>query len=195
MSSHHFVKEGQEPALLIADPVPFSVAESLLEWAPLVIVTSNALDEVLSWNIKIDVVIAGPETVEVLNQKLASQAPVKIITGDPEQVYKTAVFFLVANKQTAVSVLVEQPELWMKKMTDFIDKLAITIRSPSIRWSGISSGSFKKWLPAGSRLKFYGLDLTPVHPDSPSIGKEGVIIADGLIDFRHSTPFWVGEPD
>jgi hypothetical protein len=149
MSSHHFVKEGQEPALLIADPVPFSVAESLLEWAPLVIVTSNALDEVLSWNIKIDVVIAGPEPVEVLNQKLVPQAPVKIITGNPE-LYKTALFFLVANKQTAVSVLVDEPELWMKKMADFIDKLAITIHSPSIRWSGISSGRFKKWLPAGS---------------------------------------------
>lgn len=194
MSSHHFVKEGQEPALLIADPVPFSVAESLLEWAPLVIVTSNALEEVLSWNIKIDVVISGPEPVEGLNQKLVSQTPVKIITGDPE-LYKTALFFLVANKQPAVSILVEEPESWMKKMTDFMDKLAITIHAPSVRWSAISSGIFKKWLPAGSSLQFFDPDLTPVHPDSPSISKEGVIIADGLIDFRHSTPFWVGEPD
>jgi hypothetical protein len=194
MSSHHFVKEGQEPALLIADPVPFSVAESLLEWAPLVIVTSNALEEVLSWSIKIDVVISGTETVEVLNQKLVSQAPVKIITGGL-QLDKTAMFFLVANKQPAVSILVQEPELWMKKMTDFMDKLAITIHTPSARWSAISSGIFKKWLPAGSRLQFFGPDLTPVHPDSQSINKDGVILADGLIDFRHSTPFWVGEPD
>ncbi len=43
MSSHHFVKEGQEPALFILDNIPFHYAESLLEWVPLVMVADRAL--------------------------------------------------------------------------------------------------------------------------------------------------------
>ena len=43
MSSHHFVKEGQEPALLIMDALSLALIEPLLEWAPQVIVCENAL--------------------------------------------------------------------------------------------------------------------------------------------------------
>ena len=57
MSSHHFVKEGQEPALFILDNIPFQYAESLLEWVPLVMVADRALENVLHWGIKIDVVL------------------------------------------------------------------------------------------------------------------------------------------
>ena len=57
MSSHHFVKEDQEPALIIADAsaVSFEKIQELLEWSPTVIVMESSLEMVLSWGIKMDV--------------------------------------------------------------------------------------------------------------------------------------------
>ena len=64
MSSHHFVREGQEPALLILDALAFDIAGPLLEWAPLVVVAQSAVDEVMLWNIKMDVVLAEEKMCE-----------------------------------------------------------------------------------------------------------------------------------
>ncbi len=60
MSSHHFVKEQQEPAVFILNPsgINFESVASLLEWSPTLLVDQESVDLVLSWGIKIDVVLA-----------------------------------------------------------------------------------------------------------------------------------------
>lgn len=59
MSSHHFVRENQEPALVIANGSECSMAllYQLLEWAPLVIVLDSAIDRVMELGIKVDVLL------------------------------------------------------------------------------------------------------------------------------------------
>ncbi len=59
MSSHHFVRENQEPALIIANGAECSMdlLEQLLEWAPLVIVLDSAMDRVIELGIKVDVLL------------------------------------------------------------------------------------------------------------------------------------------
>ena len=56
MSSHHFVKELQEPALLIADGEQCSIGllESLLEWSPLVVALDGAFTKLVSLGVKVD---------------------------------------------------------------------------------------------------------------------------------------------
>ncbi|MCU0441872.1 MAG: thiamine diphosphokinase [Bacteroidia bacterium] len=57
MSSHHFVKEGQEPALIIANGEACSteLLGQLLEWSPFVVVLDGAIKRVLDIGIKVDV--------------------------------------------------------------------------------------------------------------------------------------------
>ena len=59
MSSHYFVKENQEPALIIdhLTVFPFSKLEDLLEWAPQVICLPSALPKAISYQFKIDVIM------------------------------------------------------------------------------------------------------------------------------------------
>jgi thiamine pyrophosphokinase len=59
MSSHHIVRDDQEPALIIANGAMCSseLMEQLLEWSPIVVVLDNAIDRVLELNIKIDVLL------------------------------------------------------------------------------------------------------------------------------------------
>lgn len=193
MSSHHFVKEGQEPALLIMDSLGLPLIEPLLEWAPLVMVCENALDEVLDWGIKIDVVIAKPGSAEPLAQKLAAQAPVKILSGNPGEEVALALFFLISARQKAVSIVAAGTDPLFDQLGSFLPKLGITLLTPAVKWSGISSGSYKKWLPAASRLLVHG---QPVPQPTDALKRSDgsfEVLRDGFVTVASDTPFWVGE--
>jgi thiamine pyrophosphokinase len=58
MSSHHFVIDGQEPALIIADGqrCEQKLLDQLLEWCPFVVVLDGALQDVLDKGIAFNVV-------------------------------------------------------------------------------------------------------------------------------------------
>lgn len=59
MSSHHIVRDDQEPALIIANGAACSmdVLNQLLEWQPLVIVLDSAMERVAALGIKVDVLL------------------------------------------------------------------------------------------------------------------------------------------
>lgn len=59
MSSHHIVRDDQEPALIIANGASCSgeLLGQLLEWSPLVIVLDSAIERVFALGIKVDVLI------------------------------------------------------------------------------------------------------------------------------------------
>ena len=59
MSSHHIVRDDQEPALIIANGASCSeeLLGQLLEWSPFIIVLDSAMDRVLELGIKVDVLL------------------------------------------------------------------------------------------------------------------------------------------
>ena len=59
MSSHHVIRDEQEPALIIAngEACSFELMGQLLEWSPLVVVLDSAIHRVLDLNIKVDVLL------------------------------------------------------------------------------------------------------------------------------------------
>jgi thiamine pyrophosphokinase len=59
MSSHHIVRDDQEPALIIANGASCKteLLGQLLEWSPLVIVLDSAMERVLDLGIKVDVLL------------------------------------------------------------------------------------------------------------------------------------------
>lgn len=87
MSSHHIVREDQEPAMLIMDAqaVPFEQAQESLEWSPTIMVAEQALPDVLSWGIKIDVVIANTSSISSLKTSLHDQFPLKLISCNDQE--------------------------------------------------------------------------------------------------------------
>ena len=56
MSSHHIVRDDQEPALIIANGMEcsFELMNQLMEWSPFVLVLDGAIKRVLEMNIKFD---------------------------------------------------------------------------------------------------------------------------------------------
>jgi thiamine pyrophosphokinase len=59
MSSHHIVRDDQEPALIIAngETCSMDLLNQLLEWSPFIIVLDSAIDRVLQLDIKVDVLL------------------------------------------------------------------------------------------------------------------------------------------
>ena len=195
MSSHHFVKEGQEPALIITEAVAFAVVEPLLEWAPMVIVMQNAVDQVNAWGIKTDVVITHLHDTQYMIQKLMDQMPVKILSyNHPDEQLDTALFYLISNKQFVVNIITQSAEKYINKAEKFTDRVEIIVMDEHIKWFSVKSGYFTKWIPANTRLL--------VQHEQGEISLSGAakmenrkITArqDGLITLSSDHLFWVGE--
>jgi hypothetical protein len=192
MSSHHFVKEGQEPALFILEAFSLEAVEPLLEWAPLVVVSDNALAEVLRWGIKIDVVVARKENALTLDSELSDQGPVDFLehNGDPMSI---VLEFLVNKKQSAVTIISNSHDEVIKASQSFGNKLNVSILTDSIRWSYIAVAHFKKWFSENSSLLIQA--TAPVHLAGERLTTERLIMkTDGIISLESSEGFWVGEP-
>ncbi len=196
MSSHHFVKEGQEPALLILDAISFELVSPLLEWAPMVMVSENVLEDVLSWGIKIDVVLTAGDQVEVLRQKMEAQAPVNIVPfSSDELLISDALHFLESSKQSAVNIIAKSVEAIIS-VENAKSSLQVNIIDETNKWSAITAGVFEKWVPSGTKL---GVRKTSegqgFHTQALNSGEHGFVAADdAVIAIRSDNLFWVSEP-
>lgn len=181
MSSHHIIREDQEPALLIMDPeVSYERVQELLEWSPTVIVSDAVLTEVLRWGIKIDVVVVGADRVQELTTALQDQFPLKLLSyHESEEALSTALYFLLAKKQKAVTIISREP---LENFEPF-SLLDISVFHADKRWVYIRNGSYEKWLPAGRNLHVY-----PANDQ-----REIQTTRDGLVKINRDKGFWVSE--
>ncbi len=81
MSSHHIVRDDQEPALIIAngDACSEELLGQLLEWSPLVIVLDSAIERVLKLDIKVDVLLGDFDRGFDTNYYKEQQYPLEIV--------------------------------------------------------------------------------------------------------------------
>ena len=81
MSSHHIVRDDQEPALIIANGASCSeeLMGQLLEWSPLVIVLDSAIERVLELDIKVDVLLGDFDRGFKPEYYLDKQYPLEIV--------------------------------------------------------------------------------------------------------------------
>lgn len=81
MSSHHIVRDDQEPALIIANGEACSqeLLGQLLEWSPLIIVLDSAIERVLELGIKVDVLLGDFDRGFDVNYYKEKQYPLEIV--------------------------------------------------------------------------------------------------------------------
>lgn len=109
MSSHHIVRDDQEPALIIANGAACSteLLGQLLEWSPLVVVLDSAIERVLELGIKVDVLLGDFDRGFDPEIYRTSQYPIEIVhTEDQEKTdLEKACDYLVERKIPAVNVV------------------------------------------------------------------------------------------
>jgi thiamine pyrophosphokinase len=103
MSSHHIVKDYQEPALaVVSDVFSREVLSQLLEWSPVVCVTEEALPAILELGVKADILFYTDSALA--DQLLSAQAPVELIRRDGSDL-KDLLSLLSARGQHALNFI------------------------------------------------------------------------------------------
>ena len=109
MSSHHIVRDDQEPALIIANGAACSeeLMGQLLEWSPLVIVLDAAIERVLELGIKVDVLLGDFDRGFNSEYYLEKQYPLKIVhTPNQDKTDLEKAFdYLIEEGHKAVNVV------------------------------------------------------------------------------------------
>ena len=81
MSSHHIIRDDQEPALIIAngEACDAEILGELLEWSPFIVVLDGAIQRVLDLGIKVDVLLGDFDRVLDLEAISSQQSDIQII--------------------------------------------------------------------------------------------------------------------
>ena len=162
MSSHHIVRDKQEPALIIADgeECSFDLLGQLLEWSPFIVVLDGAIIRVLELGIKVDVLLGD---FDRLGQKLDEikkiQHPLEIIhTPDQDKTDLEKAFeFLIQRGHKAANVVWatgKRADHTISNITQLIkykNQLQVVILDNHSRVFCLNS-NFRKWYPAGTPI-------------------------------------------
>ena len=109
MSSHHIIREGQEPALIIANGESCSneLLGQLLEWSPFVVVLDGAINRVLELGIKIDVLLGDFDSKNHALEQIQAQQKIEIVhTPDQNKTdLQKGIEFLIARNFDAVNII------------------------------------------------------------------------------------------
>jgi thiamine pyrophosphokinase len=165
MSSHHVVRDEQEPALIIVglETLGEDLLGSLLEWSPTVIVIDSALSAVLQLGIKIDMVICSSSANSSLKQLLISQAPVKLLTyNEGEDPMIVAFYFLLANKYHSVNIMYSLSEEEFlkeyKELFPFANSLDLVFFINKYKGIIPKGEVFEKWVARNQEFKIVPIE-------------------------------------
>lgn len=208
MSSHHIVRDDQEPALIIANGASCDpeLLGQLLEWSPLVIVLDSAMERVMKLDIKVDVLLGDFDRDFDVARYKESQFPIEIIHA-PDQ-NKTdlekAFDYLYERKIPAVNVVWatgKRTDHTITNLTNIVryrEKLKIVILDDHSKVFLLSK-RFEKWYTANTPISLIPIGhvsgihsenlFYPLQNDSLTIGyrtgSSNHVAKDGIVVIEH----------
>ena len=189
MSSHHVIRDEQEPALIIANGEACSVElmGELLEWSPLVIVLDSAIHRVLELNIKVDVLLGDFDRDFDVEKIREAQYPIEIVhTPDQEKTDLEKAFeYLIGRGFPAVNVIwatgkrADHTITNVTNIVRFREQLKIVIIDDYSKIFLLPK-TYEKWYPQGTPIS-----LIPV-------GTATGITTQNLKYLLHNEPLTIG---
>lgn len=214
MSSHHFVRELQEPTLVVAngDACRHDLLTALLEWCPFVLALDGAYDRLRALTITVDAVLGDFDSTQSFSPRAELPAtnaggPEILFRPDPDKTdLQKGLDFLIERGHPAAhiiwasggrsdhflahfSVLAEYGE---RITLNMIDDQSRTFLLPRV---------FRKWYAAGARLSLMPVGraegivthnlVYPLHGESLEmggrIGCSNEVVTDGWVEVRYSS--------
>ena len=177
MSSHHIVREKQEPALIIANGEACSdeMLGQLLEWSPFVVVLDHAIYRVLDRGIKVDAWLGDFDHSHDFDTIRERQHPLEIVpTPDQDKTdLEKAIEFLVERGFPAANIVWATGRRADHAITNITNLVRYKTQIRLVMYDDHSkifplTGTFEKWYTAGTPIS-----LIPV-------GKVKGIVTSGL---------------
>jgi thiamine pyrophosphokinase len=210
MSSHHIVRDDQEPALIIANGASCSpeLLGQLLEWSPLVIVLDSAIERVLELDIKVDVLLGDFDRGFDANHYKEKQFPLEVVhTPDPNKTDLEKAFdYLIERNIPMVNVVWatgKRADHTISNLTiisKYRNLLKIVLLDDHSRVFLVPQ-KFEKWytantiislIPIGEVSGIYTQNLEyPLQNESLTMGyrsgSSNHVVNDGMVKIEHSS--------
>jgi thiamine pyrophosphokinase len=208
MSSHHIVRDDQEPALIIANGAACSseLLGQLLEWSPLVIVLDSAVERVFELGIKIDVLLGDFDRGFDANYYKEKQYPLEVVhMPDQDKTDLEKAFdYLFERKIPAVNVIWatgKRTDHTITNITNIVryrEKLKIVILDDHSKVYLLPK-KFKKWYPSNTPISLIPIGhVTGIHSENLfyplendyltigyRTGSSNHVVKDGIVIIEH----------
>jgi thiamine pyrophosphokinase len=208
MSSHHIVRDDQEPALIIANGASCNseLLGQLLEWSPLVVVLDSAIERVIDLNIKVDVLLGDFDRGFDPHEFIKSQYPIEIVhTPDQNKTDLEKAFdYLIERKIPAVNVVwatgkrADHTITNITNIARYRDLIKIVILDDHSKIF-ILPRNFQKWYPANTPISLIPIGKVngitsenlfyPLENDTLTIGirtgSSNHVTQDGMVTINH----------
>jgi thiamine pyrophosphokinase len=210
MSSHHIVRDDQEPALIIANGAACSqeLMGQLLEWSPRIIALDSAIDRVAALGIKVDVVLGDFDRDFNPQHYLEEQFPLEIIHAPNQDKtdLEKAFEYLIEKGHKAVNVIWatgKRADHTLTNITTIVqyrNQLKIVILDDHSKVFLLPK-KFDKWytenttlslIPVGKVSGISTLNLKyPLHNETLELGyRTGTsnhVLTDGIVSITHES--------
>lgn len=208
MSSHHIVRDDQEPALIIANGAACQpeLLGQLLEWSPLVVVLDSAIERVMELDIKVDVLLGDFDRGFKPEKYQTEQFPIEIIhTPDQNKTDLEKAFdYLISRNIPAVNVVwatgrrADHTITNITNITRYRDALKIVILDDHSKVFLLPK-KFEKWYPANTPISLIPIGhvtgihssnlFYPLQDDTLTIGyrsgSSNHVAQDGIVTIEH----------
>jgi thiamine pyrophosphokinase len=214
VSSHHFVRELQEPTLVVAngDACCRALLTALLEWCPYVLALDGAYDRLKAMDIAVDAVLGDFDSTGLLSP---SDQPVGVGSGRPEFVHRPN-----QNKsdlQKGLDFLIERAHpsahiIWggggrsdhflahFSILAEFGERISLNLIDDATR-TFLLPRIFRKWYPGGTTLSLMPMGRADgvvtqnlVYPLAGEtlelggrIGSSNAVAEDGWVEVRYTS--------
>ncbi len=208
MSSHHIVRDDQEPALIIANGTECSqeLLGQLLEWSPIVIVLDSAMDRILDLNIKVDVLLGDFDRGFDPEYYKERQFPLEIVhTPNQDKTDLEKAFeYLIERKIPAVNVVwatgkrADHTITNITSIVQYRNNLKIVMLDDHSKIFLLPK-RFEKWYPASTPISLIPIGnvsgihsenlFYPLKNDTLTIGyrtgSSNHVLHDGIVIIEH----------
>lgn len=173
MSSHHIVREKQEPALLIANGAPcsFDLLQQLLEWSPYVLVLDGAVEKVLSLGIKIDAILGDFDSIQLdLDQLKEDHFPLEVLErlDQNKTDLEKGIEYLIEKEFPAVNILwatgkrMDHTFANISNLIKYKEAISLVLLDDHSKVIPLSpSKTFRKWYTQSTKISL--IPITPCH--------------------------------
>jgi thiamine pyrophosphokinase len=209
MSSHHIVRDDQEPALIIANGAACQpeLLGQLLEWSPLVVVLDSAIVRVMELDVKIDVLLGDFDRDFDPEIYKTTQYPLEIVhTPDQNKTdLEKALDYLIERNIPAVNIVWatgKRADHTITNLTNIVryrDLIKIVILDDHSKIF-LLPNKFEKWYTAGTPISLIPIGVVtgihsqnlvyPLTNDTLTIGyrtgSSNAVAADGLVTIEHA---------
>ncbi|WP_396197566.1 thiamine diphosphokinase [Flavobacterium sp.] len=210
MSSHHIVRDDQEPALIIANGAACSqeLMGQLLEWSPRIIALDSAIERVADLGIKVDVVLGDFDRDFDPQFYLEKQYPLEIIHAPDQDKtdLEKAFEYLIEKGHKAVNVIWatgKRADHTLTNMTTIVqyrNQLKIVVLDDHSKVF-LLPNKFDKWYTAKTTLslipvgKVSGIStqnlMYALHNETLELGyrtgTSNQVLADGIVTIEHQS--------